>query len=47
MNKFFVLLELSKSVISVLSKNEKIRLMLFGTLSIFNTFRIINNSLHN
>ena len=38
MNKFFVLLELSKSVISVLSKNEKIRLMLFGTLSIFNTF---------
>ena len=38
MNKFFVLIELSKSVISVLSKNEKIRLILFGTLSIFNTF---------
>ena len=38
MNNLFVLLRLSKSVISVLSRNEKIRLMLFGTLSIFNTF---------
>ena len=38
MNKIFVLLRLSKSIISVLSSNEKIRLMFFGTLSIFNTF---------
>ena len=38
MNKIFVLLRLSKSIISVLSSNEKVRLMFFGTLSIFNTF---------
>ena len=38
MNNIINLLRLSKSVISVLSRNEKIRLMVFGALSIFNTF---------
>ncbi len=38
MKKFLVLFKLSKSVISILSQNEKIRLLFFGSLSIFNTF---------
>lgn len=38
MINIFILLRLLKSVISVLSRNEKIRLMVFGALSIFNTF---------
>ncbi|MDC0560140.1 ABC transporter ATP-binding protein/permease [Flavobacteriaceae bacterium] len=38
MINIFILLRLLKSVISILSRNEKIRLMVFGALSIFNTF---------